>query len=107
MQDLPNPSAVSRRQFLRNSTLAAATAAAAVNFPSILNAQSTKQINAVIIGVGGRGTGAGANFMEAAKVAGVQGKIVAVADIFPDQANRAREQFGVPADKCLAGSTVT
>lgn len=103
MQYQPNQSAVSRRQFLRNSTLAAATAAAAVNFPSVLNAQSKKQINAIIIGVGGRGGGAGANFMEAAKIAGVEGKIVAVADIFPDQANRAREAFGVPADKCFSG----
>jgi myo-inositol 2-dehydrogenase / D-chiro-inositol 1-dehydrogenase len=103
MQDHQNTSAVSRRQFLRNSTLAAATAAAAVNFPSILNAQSNKQINAIIIGVGGRGGGAGENFREAAKQAGVEGKIVAVADIFPEQANRAREAFGVPADKCFSG----
>lgn len=104
MQDQANNrSAVSRREFLRNSTLAAATAAAAVSFPGMLNAQASKQINAVIIGMGGRGGGAGGNFMEACKVAGVEGKILAVADIFPDQARRAQEAFGVPGDKCFSG----
>jgi predicted dehydrogenase len=104
MQDqATNPTAVSRRQFIRNSTLVAATAAAAMNFPSLLNAQGSKQINAVIIGMGGRGGGAGGNFLEACKVAGVEGKIVAVADLFPEQAKRAQEAFGVPADKCFSG----
>lgn len=98
-----NPSAVSRREFLRNSTLAAATAAAAVSFPGMLNAQASKQFNAVIIGMGGRGGGAGGNFLEACKAVGVEGKIVAVADIFAEQANRGQEAFGVPADKCFSG----
>lgn len=97
------PSSVSRREFLRNSTFAAATAAAAVSFPGMLNAQASKQINAVIIGMGGRGGGAGGNFLEACKIAEVEGKIVAVADIFPEQARRGQEAFGVPADKCFSG----
>jgi len=105
MQDQSsNPSsAVSRRQFLRNSTLAAATAAAAVSFPSVLHAQAKKPINAVIIGIGGRGGGAGRNFLDACKIAGVDGKIVAVADIFQSQANRGKEHFQVPAERCYSG----
>ena len=104
MKDNPAnpPSAFSRRQFIKSSSMVAATAAT-VSFPSIVNAQSKKKINAVIIGIGGRGGGAGGNFMEAVKITGVDGKIVAVADLFPEQARRGSEHFGVPEDKCFSG----
>lgn len=104
MQDQPNnPSAVSRRQFIRTSSLVAASAAAAASFPSVLRAQGKQPINAVIIGIGGRGGGAGGDFLNAAKAAGVEGKIVGVADIFPGQAERGTKSFNVPADKCFSG----
>ncbi|MGA2662691.1 MAG: twin-arginine translocation signal domain-containing protein, partial [Verrucomicrobiota bacterium] len=105
MQDQSNnqSSAVSRRQFLKSSSLAAASVAAVASFPSILHAQEKKAINAVIIGLGGRGGGAGVNFMEAVKATGVDGKIVAVADLFPEQANRGQDNFGVPPEKCFSG----
>jgi predicted dehydrogenase len=104
MQEQVLTSAFSRRQFIRSSTLAAASAAAVASFPSVLSAQTKKPINAVIIGLGGRGGGAGANFLEAAKIAGVEGKIVAVADLFPGQANRGTENpFNLPANKCFSG----
>jgi predicted dehydrogenase len=96
-------SPVTRRHFLKNSTLFAASAAAVASFPNILHAQNKMTLNAVIIGVGGRGSGAGGNFLEAAKVAGVDAKIVAVADLFPDAANKAQSLFGVPSDKCFSG----
>src|SRR5579864_2860626 len=99
-----NPSsAVSRRQFIKTSSLVAASAAAAVSFPSVSRAAGKQPINAVIIGVGGRGGGAGENFKEAVKNLGVDGKIVAVADLFPEQAQRAKDNFGVPEDKCFSG----
>ena len=41
------------------------------SFPTILHGQEKSAINAVIIGVGGRGAGAGKDFLEAAKIAGV------------------------------------
>ncbi|HCL91876.1 MAG TPA: hypothetical protein DIC50_03705, partial [Verrucomicrobia subdivision 3 bacterium] len=41
--------AVSRRQFLKHSTVLAASAAAAASFPAVLHAQSPRVINAVII----------------------------------------------------------
>lgn len=97
-------SSVSRRQFIRTSSLVAASAAAAVSFPSVLRGAGIKPINAVIIGLGGRGSGAGANFLEAVKNTGVDGKIVAIADLFPEAANRGTEApFNVPADKCFSG----
>src|SRR5579862_1559893 len=95
--------ALSRRQFIKTSSLVAASAAAAVNFPAVVGAASKQPINAVIIGVGGRGGGAGENFNEAVKNLGVEGKIVAVADLFPEQATRGKDNFGVPEDKCLSG----
>ncbi len=105
MQDMPTKPApaVSRRQFIKSSSVVAASAAAAMSFPSILHAQTKKPIRAVIIGVGGRGGGAGENFKAAVQDTGVDGKIVAVADIFPDQARRAGEHFELPADKCFTG----
>ena len=105
MQDYPNhpSSAFSRRQFIKSSTLVAASAAAAVSFPSVLSAQTKQPINAVIIGLGGRGSGAGRDFTDAAKAAGVEGKIVGVADIFPDAARKGAETFGVPAEKTFSG----
>lgn len=89
---------VSRRSFLKSTAAGAAVAASA---PSVLG-QAKPTLNAVIIGVGGRGGGAGENFIEAAKIAGVEAKILAVADIFPGQAQRGR-QFGIPAEKCFSG----
>jgi len=91
---------VTRRQFVKVSSLAAA---AAVTFPSVLRGQSAQTLNAIIIGVGGRGSGAGKNFLDAAKSVGVDAKIVAVADIFPDAAANGSKHFGVPADKCFSG----
>jgi len=99
----PEPSPVSRRQFLKHSSLAAATAAAVVNFPAILHAQNKKAFNACIIGVGGRGGGAGRNFLDAAKEIGVEAKIVAVADMFPEAALGGQKNWGVPGDKCFSG----
>ena len=99
-----SPSAVSRRQFIRTSSLAAASAAAVVNFPAVLGAADKQPINAVIIGLGGRGGGAGQDFLEAVKVTGANAKIVAVADLFPEQARRGTEKpFNLPADKCFSG----
>ncbi|HZR15850.1 MAG TPA: Gfo/Idh/MocA family oxidoreductase [Verrucomicrobiae bacterium] len=99
-----NPSpAVTRRQFIKTSSLVAASAAAAVSFPAVVRAAGKQPINAVIIGIGGRGGGAGGNFLEAVKNLGVDGKIVAVADLFPEQAQRGKDNFSVPDEKCFSG----
>jgi predicted dehydrogenase len=105
MQDYPNQpsSAFSRRQFIKSSTLMAASAAAVASFPSVLRGESKQPINAVIIGLGGRGGGAGKNFLEAAKQVEVDARIVAVADLFPEAARKGVDDFGVPADKCFSG----
>jgi len=101
-QNSLNQAAVSRRDFLRSSSLLAA-GAAVVSFPSIVQAQNKQPINAVVIGLGGRGSGASSDFREAAKIVGVEGKIVATADIFPDHAKKGMDMFGLPPEKCFSG----
>ncbi len=96
-------STFTRRDFLKATSIVAATAAT-VSFPNILRAEEKKlTLNAAIIGVGGRGTGAGGNFLEAAKIAGVNAKIVAVADIFPEATAKAKAHFGVSEGNAFSG----
>jgi myo-inositol 2-dehydrogenase/D-chiro-inositol 1-dehydrogenase len=102
-QTIPTASAVSRRDFLRTSTLVAASAATALSVPNLLRAQAAPDFNAIVIGYGGRGGGAAKDFLDACKAAGVNGKIAAVADIFPQTARRASDAYGVPEDKCFGG----
>jgi predicted dehydrogenase len=91
---------VSRRSFLKAS--AAVGTLVATQGPTVL-AQAKPTFNAVILGIGGRGGGAGQNFLAACKEVGVEGKIVAVADIFPGQSRRGTEAFGVPEAHCFSG----
>jgi myo-inositol 2-dehydrogenase / D-chiro-inositol 1-dehydrogenase len=96
-----NSAAVSRRDFLKSSSLLAG--AAVVSFPAIVQAQAKQPINAVVMGMGGRGAGAGKDFLEAAKILGVEAKIVATADLFPEQAMRGVREYGVEEGKCFSG----
>ncbi len=92
-------SEVTRRDFVKT----AAVAGMALGSVGVLHAQAKKPMNAVIIGCGGRGSGAGKNFLDACKDVGVEGKIVAVADIFEEKARKAMKNFGVPEEKCYSG----
>jgi myo-inositol 2-dehydrogenase / D-chiro-inositol 1-dehydrogenase len=101
--NLPSSTEVSRRQFLQRSSLLTAGAVAAVSFPNVLHAQAKQPINAIVIGLGGRGGDAGKNnFMEAAKRVGAEAKIVAVADLYREQALHGKG-LGVPEDQCFSG----
>jgi predicted dehydrogenase len=98
----PEGLAQSRRQFLKQSSLMTAGALATLSAPAVLG-QAKPQIRAVIIGLGGRGGGAGKNFLTAVKATGVDGRIVAVADLFPEKAARGRKNFDVPDERCFSG----
>jgi predicted dehydrogenase len=125
----PELAFVSRRQFLKQSTLAAAGAAAISEMPFVLtsHAASDDPIRIGLIGCGGRGTGAVADALGAAtdvnypqagyhteniKANGSTGnknvKVVALADVFPDRLNNCREQLqklnmGIPDEQCFTG----
>src|SRR5262245_23874656 len=77
------PHALSRRQFVQNSTLATAGMAIASSLPWISKGgpEEGPVIKVGLIGCGGRGTGAAGNVLEAAK--NVQ--IVGLADLFSDR----------------------
>jgi myo-inositol 2-dehydrogenase / D-chiro-inositol 1-dehydrogenase len=95
---------VSRRDFLKNTSLATAAGAVAVaGFPAVLRGQAQQSLNAVIIGVGGRGSGAGRDFLQAAKATGVEGKIMAVADLYAGPARNGIKNFEVPENRCFSG----
>jgi len=91
-----------RRAFLRNSTLLgvglAASSAFAVNLTG-----GVKKVKVGLIGCGGRGVGAIANFMEACKILGIEAELVAVGDAFMDKAEGAGKSYSLPADRCYDG----
>jgi len=94
---------LSRRDFLRTTTLCAG---ATLGVPAILIAsQQPKVFRIALIGCGGRGRGAVNDALEAGKILGVEVRVVAVADYFPERALQAGKQFGVPPERCFGGPT--
>lgn len=85
---------ITRRNFVK----AASVTGAAISSFNILGAQTvgglkTNKIKVGLIGCGGRGTGALKNFLEAAKLLGIETEVVAVADAFKDQVDGALNKF--------------
>ena len=93
---------LNRRSFLEKTSLAGATLAASPVFAANINA-GTKQLKAGLIGCGGRGSGAIVNFLDACKILGIEGKLVATADAFQDKATTTGKKHGVPAERCFSG----
>jgi len=119
-----------RRQFLRTSSIAMASAAAISQFPFVHVAQaaaSDMQVKIGLIGCGGRGTGAALNAMGAAtrviypsagyhtedaaensKIARPNIQVVALADLFEDRLNTCKAQLekvgcNIPKERCFVG----
>ncbi|HEY5912510.1 MAG TPA: Gfo/Idh/MocA family oxidoreductase [Verrucomicrobiae bacterium] len=129
----PTPSdsslTVSRRNFLKHSSLAAAGAAAISQFPFVTtsHAAADDPIRIGLIGCGGRGTGAVADALGAAtdvnypqagyhtenisahaKLSTKNVQVVALADVFQDRLNSCREQLqklglNIPNEACFVG----
>src|SRR5678809_232043 len=81
----------SRREFLRASSAAAASAGLAATFGAIptVHAQGSGAINVALIGCGGRGTAAAMNAMQADP----DNRLTVMADMFPDQLERSRNSL--------------
>jgi len=111
-----NQKGIDRRKFIANATLATIGTIGAAGIisscsgkpkeklPVLLNqAPDGKVLKAGLIGCGGRGTGAAANFLDA----GPNLQIVALGDIFQDKIDNCRAQLKkeknieVPDDKCF------
>ncbi|MGQ9589454.1 MAG: Gfo/Idh/MocA family protein [Planctomycetota bacterium] len=56
-----------------------------------------------LVGCGGRGTGALQESLEAAKILGVEVRVVATADYFKDRAERVGKYFDVPPERSFGG----
>jgi predicted dehydrogenase len=128
MQTEPK-AAFSRRGFLKQSSVAAASAAVLTEFPFVLttHAAADEPIRIGVIGCGGRGTGAVLDALGAAtkviypdagyhtedvaggaKLSNANLKVVALADVFKDRLNSCREQLGkleisIPPEMCFVG----
>jgi predicted dehydrogenase len=125
----PTAADVSRRSFLKHSTLATASATLAAQLPFVLTSHAAPDdpIRIGVIGCGGRGTGAMADALgaavksiypsagyhtedvaEGAKAQAKGVSVVALADVFPDRLTRCREQarklgFNIPDAHCFTG----
>ena len=121
--------AVTRRDFLKQTSLAAAGVAAIAQFPFVTTSHAAPDgvVNIGVIGCGGRGTGAALDALGAAtnviypksgyhtedaagnSVATQKNvKIMALADIFPDRLDRCRKQLAkinmeIPEEACFTG----
>src|SRR6267378_2113599 len=120
---------VSRRRFLKRSSVAVVSAAALSDFPWVQTAHAAPDdpIRIGLIGCGGRGTGAVADALGAstkvvypqagyhtedlapdATLANKQVKVIALADVFADRLNSCREQLArlnmaIPGEMCFTG----
>ena len=95
---------VTRRDVLKSSAAVSVAAAMATMGTNFAHAQGTDMIKIGLIGCGGRGSGAVANAVEAAK--GVE--LHSMGDLFPDQLEAAEGRFkakgwNVPKDRQFAG----
>ncbi len=91
----------SRRQFVK----AAVGTSVALSVPTILTSAQPKTFRVALIGCGGRGMGAVRDIHEAAKLMGVEVKMVAFGDYFRERALKAGQQYGVPPERCFGGPT--
>ncbi len=102
MKTLP----INRRAFVRTTSTVAALAVAS---PGVFGATRRRALKTALIGAGGRGTGAAADHLEAARQLGVDVRLVTVADVYDDRLDRSlgelKKAAGVeiPREQCVLG----
>ena len=93
---------VSRRGFIKNAA-ALGMVAQAVPFINVRAQGAPKKIKVGLVGCGGRGTGALGNFIEAAKLVGVEIEVLGLADVFKEKAVELGKKHNVPEARCFDG----
>ena len=93
-----------RRDFVKSSATAATSAALfsalGTNFA---HAQGSDLIKVGVIGCGGRGSGAAANVLEGAQIAGAKAEIYSVGDVFQGNAKGLGGKYNVQNERVFAG----
>lgn len=95
-------SRITRRNFLQTSAtgLAAVMAGKSILFA----ASAQRKLKLALLGCGGRGSGALANSLEAAKhIDNLELEVVAAADWFKNKAERIGQRYNFPAIRCFGG----
>jgi len=95
---------VNRREFLKTAA-AATAAAAAVGIPRPGYVAEGGPLRVGLIGCGGRGTGAAEQALRAGEIVGVDVRLVALADVFEDQLQRAKRRFLNSKNKIVRAKT--
>jgi predicted dehydrogenase len=104
---MTRPVETTRRDFLRTSTITAAAISGVVSVARSAHAAGSGRFNVILVGAGGRGTGAAADCLRVAKHI----KLVAIADAFENQAQLSRkslqamfgDQIDVPDERLFVG----
>ena len=94
---------LTRRHFLKNTAIAGAVVSTLPLF-NIRAQGAGRKFKIGLVGCGGRGTGAVANIIEAAKSLGHEIEIVAAADFFQEKADTFAKKYNVPADRVFVGT---
>ena len=100
-----------RREFLKKAGVVAGAAAAQLSVARGAHAAGNDELKIVLIGCGGRGTGAANDCMNAAKILNQPIKLIAMADAFEDRArgslNRLQNEWSanidVPEERIFVG----
>ncbi len=109
MPEIPESSNSSRREFLKATSVAVvgSTVAVALTAPPAVHAAGSDILKVGLIGCGSRGSGAASDAMKAEDNV----RLTAMADMFPDQLQKAKRnlvtaigsKFAVEDDRCFAG----
>lgn len=100
---IPMHSTMNRRSFLGTTTLLGAGLAASSVFAVNTPLAGAKKVKVGLVGCGGRGNGALANFLAACKILGIEAELVATGDAFQAKAEGTGKKFGLAAARCFGG----
>ena len=92
-----------RRDVIKATAATSAAAMFAALGSNFAHAQGTDIIKVGLIGCGGRGSGAAANCVEGAALAGAKVEIYALGDVFERQTKNLKEKHKVDNDKVFSG----
>jgi len=92
-----------RRDMLKATAATSAAAMFAALGTNFAHAQGTDIIKVGVVGCGGRGSGAAADCVAGASMAGAKAEIYALGDVFKENTNNLKTKFKVDDDKVFAG----